>query len=51
MTFYKAMLATAAMATVIGTGMVMMSKGNPWLLIASMVATIIAFARYGCLSH
>jgi hypothetical protein len=36
---------------VLGMGILMAVKGSFWLLIASALAYIIAFARIGCLHH
>jgi hypothetical protein len=36
---------------VIACGIVLAVKGSPWLLVASTLGFLIAFARIGCLEH
>lgn len=39
------------MGLVLGVGILFVMAGKPWLLIVSLIAYLIAFARYGCTSH
>jgi hypothetical protein len=48
MKFILAWLAFLGMALVLGLGILLMVKGNPWLLIASATGYLLAFARFGC---
>jgi F0F1-type ATP synthase assembly protein I len=34
---------------VLGWGILLLVKGNPWLLIAGALAYVLAFAKLGCL--
>ncbi len=51
MKFCLAVLVYLLIAVVLGAGILLLIAGKPWLLIASMLAYIIAFAKIGCLSH
>ena len=51
MGFLAAILVWLIMAAVIAAGIVMAVKGSLWLLILSLVLFVVAFAKYGCLSH
>ncbi len=49
MKFVFAILAYLLMGAVLGLGIFLLVGGNPWLLIASLLAYLVAFARLGCL--
>jgi thiamine transporter ThiT len=36
---------------VLGWGILLLIAGKPWLLIVSLLAYLVAFAKIGCLSH
>lgn len=43
------MLAYLVMALILGWGILLAVKGNPWLLIVGSLAYAVAFAKLGCL--
>ncbi len=49
MKFWTAILVYLLMGFVLGCGVLLTVRGNPWLLIVSFVVYAIAFARLGCL--
>jgi hypothetical protein len=49
MKFLLAILAYLAMAAVLGWGILLTVRGEPWLLIVGFLAYVIAFAKLGCL--
>jgi len=49
MKFLLAILAYLLMGAVLGWGMLLAVKGNPWLLIVSFLAYAVAFGKLGCL--
>ena len=49
MKFLLAILAYLAIAVVLGWGILLTMKGNPWLLIVGSLAYVVAFAKLGCL--
>jgi hypothetical protein len=49
MKFLLAILAYLLIAVVLGWGILLTMKGNPWLLIVSFAAYVVAFAKLGCL--
>ncbi|MEY2427769.1 MAG: hypothetical protein QOJ40_654 [Verrucomicrobiota bacterium] len=49
MKFLLAILAYLFIGVVLGSGMLMLMKGNPWLLIFGFIAYVVAFGRLGCL--
>jgi len=51
MKFALAILAFLLMAGILGAGILLLLAGKPLLLIAGIVGFILAFAKYGCLSH
>ncbi len=51
MKFLMAILTYLLIGAVLGLGILLTVKGNPWLLIASFLAYVIAFAKLGCLPH
>ena len=51
MKFPLAILAYLAIGLVLGLGILFAVKGNYWLLIASALAYLFAFAKIGCLHH
>ena len=51
MKFLQATAVLVGMAVVLGIGIVMAVKGNPWLLIVSLLAGAGLFAKYGCATH
>jgi hypothetical protein len=44
-----AILAYLVIGLVLGWGILLAVKGNPWLLIAGSLAYAVAFAKLGCL--
>jgi len=46
-----AILAFIVIGFVLGLGILMAVKGSYWLLAASSIAYMLAFARIGCASH
>jgi len=51
MKLFYAFAAWIAMGTVLGAGILMAVKGNPWLLIAGLIGFVIAVGKIGCLPH
>jgi hypothetical protein len=51
MKFLFAIVVYLLMGLVLGWGILLLIKGSPWLLIATLLAYIIAFAKIGCTSH
>ena len=51
MKFVLAILAFLLMAGILGAGILLLLAGKPLLLIVGIVGFILAFAKYGCLSH
>ncbi|HXP62995.1 MAG TPA: hypothetical protein VN829_21015 [Dongiaceae bacterium] len=49
MKFVLAILAYLVIGVVLGLGILLTVKGNPWLLIAGFLAYVVAFAKFGCL--
>jgi hypothetical protein len=49
MKFVMAILAYLAIGAVLGLGILLTVKGNPWLLIIGLLAYVVAFAKLGCL--
>jgi hypothetical protein len=49
MKFLMAIVAYLAIGAVLGWGILLAVKGNPWLLIVGFAAYALAFARIGCL--
>ncbi|HWX19212.1 MAG TPA: hypothetical protein VN578_04800 [Candidatus Binatia bacterium] len=49
MKFFLAILAYLLIGVVLGWGILLTMKGNPWLLIVSFVAYVVAFGKLGCL--
>jgi len=49
MKFLMAIIAYALIGVVLGWGIMLLIKGNPWLLIAGFIAYVVAFAKIGCL--
>jgi hypothetical protein len=49
MKFVLAILAYLVIGLVLGLGILLTVKGNPWLLIAGLLAYVVAFAKFGCL--
>ena len=48
MKFLLAIIVYLLMAAVLGWGMLLMLKGNPWLLVVSFLAYAAAFSKLGC---
>ena len=46
-----AILAYGLIGLILCGGILLVMAGKPWLLIVAVVAYIVAFARFGCLSH
>ncbi len=51
MKFLMAIVTYLVIGAVLGLGILLTVKGNPWLLIASSLAYVAAFAKLGCLPH
>jgi hypothetical protein len=49
MKFLLAIFAYLLIGAVLGWGMLLAVKGNPWLLIVSFLAYAVAFGKLGCL--
>jgi hypothetical protein len=49
MKFVLALLAYLLMALVLGWGILLAARGNPWLLVAGFATYAVAFAALGCL--
>ena len=49
MRFLWAIVAYLVIGLVLGWGILLAARGNPWLLIVAFLAYAIAFARIGCL--
>ena len=46
-----AFLVWIGMGAVLGSGILLAVKGNPWLLIAGIVGFVIAVGKIGCATH
>lgn len=51
MKFALAILAYLVLGAVVGAGVLLLVAGKPLLFILSVVAFILAFAKYGCLTQ
>ena len=49
MKFLLAILAYVVISILLGLGILLVFKGNPWLLIVGFLAYAVAFAKLGCL--
>ena len=49
MKFVYAILAYLAIGAVLGCGILLAVRGNPWLLVVGFLAYVIAFGKIGCL--
>ena len=49
MKFLLAVIAYLIISFVLGWGLLLSFKGNPWLLIVGFLAYVVAFAKLGCL--
>jgi len=49
MKFLLAIAAYLLIGVVLGWGILLLVKGNPWLLIVGFVAYVVAFGKLGCL--
>ncbi len=49
MKFLLAVLAYVVIGLVLGCGLVMAVKGNPWLLIVGFIAYVVGVGKIGCL--
>jgi hypothetical protein len=49
MNFFWAVVVYLLIGVVLGWGILLTVKGNPWLLIVAFIAYAIAFGRIGCL--
>lgn len=49
--FYKVALLFAVYTLIMTVSIVLLAQGSPYLCIAGFLATIVAFAKYGCLNH
>lgn len=41
----------AAMALVLGAGILLLMAGKPWFLIVALLAYVVAFGKIGCMTH
>ena len=51
MKFVLAIVAYLGIGLVLGWGILLTVKGNPWVLIAGFLAYAVAFAKFGCLPN
>jgi F0F1-type ATP synthase assembly protein I len=51
MRFFTAIVVYLLIGLVLGWGILLTVKGNPWLLIVSFLAYVVAFAKIGCLPN
>jgi hypothetical protein len=51
MKFLFTFLVYAAMAVLLGAGIIASLHGSFWLLLAGVMIYLIAFSKFGCLSH
>ena len=51
MKLFLAVLAYLLIGVVLGWGLLLLMAGKPWLLIAAFLVYVVAFAKFGCLSH
>ena len=49
MKFLLSVLAYLVIGAILGWGILLAVHGNPWLLIISFLAYVLAFAKIGCL--
>ena len=49
MKFLLAIIAYLVMSLILGWGLLLAVKGDPWLLIVGFLAYAVAFAKIGCL--
>jgi hypothetical protein len=49
MKFLLAIIAYLVMSLILGWGILLAVKGDPWLLIVGFLAYAVAFAKIGCL--
>jgi pilus assembly protein TadC len=49
MRFVLAIVAYLLIGLVLGWGILLLVKGNPWLLLTGFLAYAVAFAKLGCL--
>jgi hypothetical protein len=48
MKFFLACLVWLAIGVILGLGILMLSKGNAWLFVVSMLGFVLAVAKIGC---
>ena len=51
MKFWLSIVVYLLIAAVLGSGILLLMAGKPWLLIAGLAVYVIAFARIGCMTH
>jgi len=51
MKFILAVVVYAAIALLLGAGIIMAVKGSFWLLAAGLIVYLITFSKFGCLNH
>jgi hypothetical protein len=44
-----AIIAYIVIGVILGVGLVLTVKGNPWLLVIGFIAYVVAFGKIGCL--
>ena len=49
MKFLLAIIAYFLIAVILGWGILLAVKGNPWLLIVGFIGYVVAFGKLGCL--
>lgn len=51
MKLFLAVLVYLLIGAILGWGLLLLMAGKPWLLIAAFLVYVVAFAKFGCLSH
>ena len=51
MKLFLAVLVYLLIGVFLGWGLLLMMAGKPWLLIDAFLVYVVAFAKFGCLSH
>jgi len=51
MKLFYALVVWIAMGAVIGAGILLAVKGNPWLLVAGLIGFVVAVGKIGCAVH
>ncbi len=51
MKFYMSLVVYLLIGLVLGWGILLMTKGSPWLLVVAALTYVISFAKIGCKTH